>query len=75
MSDELKSVTEYEKQEILAQIKQHVYERRPAGMRFRIGYGLHDYFMRLVICMIILGFAYWAKSGTPRGREDRDWLI
>lgn len=63
-------MTSYEKQQICDQIRQHAYDRRPAGWHFRTGYAPQDFFFRFIICLTLWTIAFFSKAGTPRGKED-----
>ena len=61
--------------QIVADIEAKKYQRRPAGWHFRTGLGLRDYLARAIVLMMLLVIALFTKPGTPRGREDKEWLV
>ena len=76
LPDGLSAITEGEKQAVLADISAHAYERGTTEKwHFRNGFGPYEFAPRIGMCMVIWFIAYIAKPKTPRGREDKEWLI
>ena len=66
---------ESEKASIISKIDSNKYIRRTAGWNFRTNMGPKDYLARCLMLVCIFGLAFVSKVTTPKGREDRDWLI
>ena len=49
--------------------------KRDPGWNFRRGFGLKDFIVRIVFCVTLFCIVFWTKPGTPRGREDKEWLV
>ena len=56
-------------------IEANAYVRRNGKWKFRVGLGPRDYFMRCFTLFIIFGMAFWFGAKSPKGKEDRKWLI
>ncbi len=68
-------MNESEKSSIISKIDSNKYIRRTAGWNFRRDMGPREYLARCLMLVCIFGIAFLAKVNTPKGREDKDWLI
>ena len=75
ISEELKVIDAGEREALCAQIEANKYVRRTGKWQFRRGWGVGDFFLRILTLLMLFFISYFAKPGTPRGREDREWLI
>ena len=71
----LQEIDANEKARLITSIDNNKYVRRSGGWNFRRDLGPKEYLMRLTTLAIIFCIAFMSKPGTPRGREDKDWLI
>jgi hypothetical protein len=75
ISDELQQIDAYEKQSLVAQVDANHYVRRVGKWQFRRDWGVKEFAMRTGTLSMLFCVAFFSKPGTPRGREDREWLI
>ena len=75
ISEELKEIDYYEKQTLVANVDANKYVRRAGKWQFRRDWGVREFALRSATMLGLFFIAYFTKPGTPRGREDREWLI
>lgn len=75
ISQELQAIDETERSTLCANIESNKYVRRTGQWQFRRDWGVREFLMRCVVLLGLFLIAYMCKPSTPRGREDREWVI
>ena len=59
---------------MIKNIEANTYERRHERWTFRRDFGPKEFLFRVLFLSALFFIAYMSKPGTPRGREDKEWL-
>ena len=75
LPDGLAAIDQTEKANLVAQIEQNKYVRRAGAWQFRNDFGPKEFFIRTLMLFTLWAFCYVSHPGTPRGREDKEWVM
>jgi len=71
----LEQIDAREQARLIQAVDANVYVRRSGNWQFRNGLGLRDFIARCITLGVLFSIAFFSSTKTPKGREDRKWLI
>ena len=75
VNDDLQVIPQSDKNRLYSEIDAKKYVPQKDTYAFRRDMGPKSFAIRMGGCLMLLAFSYFVTGGTPRSREDREWLI